>query len=225
MQNWYDVLLNSVQQLWFELAAFLPRFVLAVIVFVIGWLLAVLIYRGIVALIDAIKLDRLLAPTGLNAFVDRSGYKFSAGKIIGWLVKWFIIIAFLVASFNIVGWDSVNTILTQIALYIPRVILAAFVMFAGFIVADFVRKLVAGSTKVTRFGRSELIGSFSKIVILIFAFLIVLNLIGLAAAVVNSLIIGFVAMVALAGGIAFGLGGKDVAREMLESLHREVKED
>lgn len=222
--NWYDVLLNSVQQLWFELAAFLPRFALAVIVFIIGWLVAVLVYRGIVALIDAIKLDRLLEPTGLNAFVARSGHGFSSGKIIGWLVKWFIIIAFLVAAFNIVGWDSVNAILTQIAIYIPRVILAAFVMFAGFIIADFVKRVVAGSTKATRFAQANLVGSFTKWVIIIFTLLIVLNLIGLAATVVNSLIIGFIAMIALAGGIAFGLGGKDVAREALENFQREIKE-
>jgi len=222
--TWYNVLLNSVESLWFEIVAFVPRFVLALIVFIIGWLLSILIYRGIVALIRAIKLDRLLAQTGLNAFVERSGHGFSSAKILAWLVKWFIIISFLVASFNIMGWDSVNAILQQIVLYLPRVILGAFILFAGFVVADFVRKLVAGSIKMTRFGRSELLGSFAKVVIIIFTLLVVLNLIGLATAIINSLVIGFVSMVALAGGIAFGLGGKEVAKKVLESFHSEVQE-
>jgi len=224
MMTWYDVLLASVQSLWFELIAFLPRFVLAVLVFIIGWLLAVLIYKGIVALVNAIQLDKLLAQTGFNSFIERSGHEFSSAKVLGWLVKWFIIIAFLIASFNIMGWDSVNDILTQIVIYIPRVILAAFILFAGFVIADFTRKLVVGSTKITKFGRSELLGSFAKLVVIVFTFLIVLNLIGLAATVVNSLVVGFVAMLALAGGLAFGLGGKEVAADMLKKFRDEVKE-
>jgi len=226
VQTWSDVLLGSLQGLWLGVVAFLPKLILAVVVFIIGWLIAELIKKGFVHLIDAIKLDKLLASTGLDDLVRKAGYKLNSGIFIGELVKWFFIIVFLVASLDIVGLSQVNVFLQQVALvFLPNVIVAALVLLVGSVLADFTDKAVRGSAAAAHVVSAPLLGKVSRWAIWIFAIIIALAQLGIAAQFVQILFTGFVAMLALAGGLAFGLGGKDAATDVVKNVRAGIRND
>jgi len=209
-------------ELWSAIAYSLPRIVLAIVVFLIGWIIASLVYKGVVKLVKSLKIDQALEPTGLSSAFQRAGHPLNVGKVIGFLVKWFIIIAFVVLALDLLELNSIKQLLMGIASYIPQVILAAFVLFVGFIVADFVKKLVSGSSKLLNFHSSALLGSITRIAILVFTILIVLNMLGIGDEIVNILFIGIVGMLSLAGGLAFGLGGRDAAAKAIEKFKHEI---
>ena len=217
-----EIFVRPFVELWAAIAYSLPRIVLAIVVFLIGWIVAHLVYKGVVKLIKSFKIDQALEPTGLSTAFRRAGHPLNVGKVIGFLVKWFIIIAFVVLALDLLELNSIKQLLMGIVSYIPQVILAAFVLFIGFIVADFVKKLVAGSSKLLNFRSSAMLGSITRIAILVFTILIVLNMLGIGDEIVNTLFIGVVSMLSLAGGLAFGLGGRDAAARAIEKAKNEM---
>ncbi|MCA9352510.1 hypothetical protein KC866_03970 [Patescibacteria group bacterium] len=213
-----EVLTQPFADLW---ASFVEGFALlvpALIVFAIGIFVGKIVYKALVKLFAATKIDELVKP--LAGAVERAGYKLRIGHIIGWLAKWFVIIASLMIALDIMGLDSTRGLLMGIIAYIPQVIIAVLVLFAGFLLADFVKKLIKGSTKMLNYRSAAMLGNVARVSIVVFTFLIVLNLLGIGREVVNILLIGFVAMLALAGGLAFGLGGRDAAAKAIEDAKR-----
>jgi small-conductance mechanosensitive channel len=224
VQTWSDVLLGSLQGLWMGVIAFLPKLILALAVFIIGWLIAELIKKGFAHLIDAIKLDKLLESTGLDELVRKAGYKLNSGLFIGELIKWFFIIVFLVAALDIIGLSQVTLFLQQVALvFLPNVIVAALVLLVVSVLADFVDKALAGSARAAHVASAPLLGKVAKWSIWIFGILIALAQLGIAAQLVQILFTGFVAMLALAGGLAFGLGGKEAASDVVKSVRDGIR--
>lgn len=224
MYTWGDVLLGSLQGLWFGVVTFLPKLLLAIVVLIVGWLIAELIKKGIVHVIDAIRLDKLLASTGLDELVSRAGYKLHSGLFIGELVKWFFIVVFLVASLDIVGLSQMNMFLQHIAIvFLPNVIVAALVLLIASVIADAVEKMVRASAQAAHVTSANLLGTVVRWSIWVFAIIIALAQLGIATQFVQILFTGFVAMLALAGGLSFGLGGKDVAGEVVRSMRDRLR--
>ncbi len=212
-----ELFLTPFQSLLNQIVKILPALLLAIIIFIVGWIVAKLVYKAIVKLSRMIKLNQFAQP--LIVFFERSGYKLDLGKIIGFLFKWFVIIGSLVISLDILGLQSVTNLLSEfIVLSIPKVIIGILVLVAGITLADFVKKLVKGSTKMLNVKSAGLLANIAKISIIVFTVLITLDLIGVDASVINVLYIGVVSMVTLAGGLAFGLGGQRAAAELIEDI-------
>jgi hypothetical protein len=213
-----DFLTRPFVDLWGSIVAELPAVITAVLIFIIGWIIAHLIYKVVVKLFKKAKLEKLLEPTGLGKAIQRAGYKLNVGKVIGFLVKWFILIAFLILALDLLNLQATKALLLVIISWIPQVILSVFVLFVGFIVADFTKKLVSGSSKMVNFKSAGLLGSLARVAILVVTILIVLDMLQIGQNVINILFVGIVAMLSLAGGLAFGLGGKDAAASVLEDI-------
>jgi len=207
--------------IWAQVATFVPKFIAAILVLLIGMIIAKTLYKLIVKALGS-KVDAMVLP--LAGAIERAGYKLRVGHIIGWLVKWFFIIVTLIIALDILGLDQVQSFLTYIALYIPRVIIAAFVVFAGYVLGDFAKKLVKGSTKMVNFKSAAMLGNLTRTVVIIFACIIALEQVGIGASIIQTLFTGFVAMIAIAGGLAFGLGGKEAAKDAIhdakQAMHK-----
>ncbi|MCI5050883.1 MAG: hypothetical protein MRY57_01085 [Candidatus Pacebacteria bacterium] len=210
-----EMFVEPFADMWAQVALFVPKFVFALIVFIVGMLIAKSLYKLIVKAFGT-KLDKMMRP--LAGAVERAGYKLRVGHIIGWLVKWFFIIVTLIISLDILDLDTLQVFLRGIVAFIPQVIIATFVLFAGYILGDFVKKLVKGSTKMLNFKSAAMLGNIARTVVIVFAVVIALNQVGVGAVLINTLLTGFVAMVAIAGGLAFGLGGKEAAKEAIEHV-------
>ncbi len=218
IQSWSQVFLLSLQGLWYGFIETFPRILLAIIIFIIGWIVATTLGKLVMMAIDALKLDRAFKNTGVDEALARAGWKLHIGAVLGWLVKWFLITVFLIASLNILHLDQVTVFLQQVLAYIPQVIIAALVLVAGTVLADFVRKLISGSAAIANVRSAKMLGSIAYYAIWILALVTALDKLGIFGYFGQILFTGLVVMIALAFGLAFGLGGKEVAGRWLTRL-------
>ncbi len=217
VENWGEVFTQSLQGIWFGVANFVPTLVIAVVIFVIGWILAVLIERLVESLFKGLKIDEALKSAGVEAVVERSGHKLNSGHFVGSLVKWFVIVVFLIASFDVLGLNKVNDFLNDVVLsYLPQVIVAVLVLMISVVIAEAVQKLVIASARAARVKSAMFLGHAAKVSIWVFAILTALYHLGIAPALIQTLFMGIVVAAAIACGLAFGLGGKDQASKIIE---------
>ena len=223
VQTWGDVLILSFQELWGGVLAFVPKLIVALIVFIIGWVIAVALGKVVDQIIRALKVDMALRSLGLEEPVSRAGMKLDAGAFVGGLVRWFFILVFVLAAVDVLGLSQVTEFLRGVVLtYIPQVIVAALILVAAALLADLSYNVVSGAARAAHLPSAGFLGGVAKWAIWIFAILAALYQLGIAGPLVQTLFTAFVAMVALAGGLAFGLGGKDVAARYLERLRQDI---
>lgn len=219
-----EILLNSLKTIWEIFISFLPTLLAALIVFIIGWLIAVFLGKIANRIIKVIKLDFLLAKLGFKKTLAKAKLKLDSGKFFEELVKWFFIIVFLMTAVDILGLNEVALFLKSIVFYLPNVIIAAIILLAAVIIANFMQRLVRASADAAGLASAGAIGNIVRWAILIFGFVIALTQLGIAVTLIQTIVIGLIAMIALAGGLAFGLGGKDQAARVLEKLRRDLEE-
>ncbi len=220
--QWAQVLTLSLQNLWVSFIYFLPSFLGAVIIFIIGWVIADVIGKAIKQVFDALKVDRLFASAGAEEVLSRAGFKLSVGGFLGWIVKWFIIIVFLMASLEILGLPQVNTFLREVVLsYIPQVVISALILLAASVISEFAARVISGAAKAAQVKSAGMLGSITKYAIWTFALIIALAQLGIAEDFMHILFTALVAGLALAFGLAFGLGGRDAAARAIEHFRSE----
>ena len=223
LQNWGEVFSQSLIGLWYGFVNFVPGLLGAIILFIIGWAVGSIVGRAITQLVAALKVDKLFESAGANAFMNRAGLKLNVSGFIGGVVKWFIIIVFLMASLQILGLTQVNDFLREAVLYyLPKVIIATLVLVIATILADAMRNLVKSSAQAAGVRSANMLGSVTMYAIWIFAFIIALSELGIATAFMQILFTGVIAMLAIAGGLAFGLGGKEAAGRAVERFSKDM---
>lgn len=222
--TWADVLSQSFQNLFYGLVAFIPNLVVAVVIFIVGWLIGVGVGRVVAQIVNALRVDQALKATGLEQVLSRAGFQLSSGKFLGFFVKWFFIVVFLVAALDVLHLSTVNLFLSEVVLgYLPQVIVAVLILLVAAVVAEAVRRVVEGSAKAAALHASGFLGKVAQYAIWTFAILAALAQLNVAVAFVQTLFTGIVIAVSLAVGLAFGLGGQQAAARYLERLHTEIK--
>lgn len=217
------VLSDSLLSLWYGFINFVPGLLLAIILFIIGWVIGSIVGKAIAQVITALKVDKLFESAGAEEVMLRMGIKLNIGKFFGVIVKWFIIIVFLMASLQIVGLTQVNDFLRSAVLfYLPKVVIAAIVLVIATILADAMQKLVVASSKAANISSAHMLGSITRYAIWGFAFIIALSELGIATAFMQILFTGLIAALALALGLSFGLGGKEAAARAIDNVSREM---
>jgi len=205
--------------------AYLPNLIIAIIIFIIGWLIGAGIGRIVAQITDSLKVDQALRAAGAEHFLERAGFTLSAGKFLGLLVKWFFIIVFLVASLNVLHLGQVNIFLRDVVLeYIPQVIVSVLILLAAALLAEAAYRIVAGSAKAARLASANFLGSVARWSIWIFAILAALNQLQVAPLFVQTLFTGIVIAISLAIGLAFGLGGQQAASRYLDRVREQIKD-
>ncbi len=223
VQTWGDVLVLSFQQLWGGVVVFVPKLIIALVVFIIGWIIAVALGKVVEQIIRALKVDTALKSLGADEAVSRAGMKLDSGMFIGGLVRWFFILVFVLAAFDVLGLSQVTEFLRSVVLaYIPQVIVAALILVAAALLAETVNNVVEGGARAAHLPSAGFLGGVAKWSIWIFAILAALFQLGIAGPFVQTIFTAFVAMVAIAGGLAFGLGGKEMASRYLEKLRSDI---
>lgn len=223
IQQWGDVFTSSLQGLWIGFVNFVPKLIFAIIIFIIGWTIGAVVSRALAQVINALKINKLFETIGAKSVLDKAGFKLDVGAFIGEIAKWFIVLVFLIASLDVLNLDQVNLFLREVVLgYLPRVFIAALLLVIATLVSDAIRRLVEGSAKAMGVHSARMAGSIAKWAIWIFVTIIVLSELGIAPAFMQILFTGIVAMLALAGGLAFGLGGKDAASRVVQKMRDSV---
>lgn len=223
LNTWGDVLSLSFQNLWFGVVQFVPNLVIALVILVLGWLVGALLSRAVWQIFKSLKVDDALRRAGFESFVHRGGLSLDSGAFIGGLVKWFVIIVFLMAALDVLGLAQVNAFLRDVVLtYLPRVIIAALVLLAAGVIGDVIGKTVVTAAKTASLGSAHFVGAVAKWAVWIFAIVVALDHLGIAFAFSQILFTGIVIAVSLALGLSFGLGGQEAAARFIERLRGEM---
>lgn len=223
VQSWTVAIQQSFQEVWNNFVVFLPNIILAVIIFAIGWVLGAILGRIVAQVVDALRVDRALESAGLNTLLERGGLEFSASGLLGGLVKWFVVVVSLLAVVDVLGLNQVGIFLENVVLYyLPQVVVAVLILLIAAVLADFVQKLVANSARAGGLSSAGLLGGIAKWAIWVFAFLVALSHLGVAAVFMQTLFAGVVVALALGLGLAFGLGGQEEAARYLKKMREEV---
>lgn len=219
-----DIVRNSLLTLWAAVAGFLPRLVAAIVVFLVGWLIAILIGKLAYHIVKMIQLDRALEGVGFKKVWERSGFKLNSSFFFFELVKWFFVVVFLMSAANILGLNEVSVFLGKVVLYIPNVIVAAIVLLIGILVAKFLEGLVMASVKAARLVSANFLAALTKWAVIVFSLLVALVQLGIAEDILRIIVVGIVAAAALALGLAFGLGGRDHADNFISQMKKRIGE-
>jgi small-conductance mechanosensitive channel len=223
IQSWATAIQQSFQEVWTNFVTFVPQILVAAVIFVIGWIVGSILGRVVAQVVDALKVDSALKSAGVDDALARGGFRLNAGMLLGGLVKWFVVLVFLVAALDVLGLSQVNTFLYEVVLlYIPQVIVAVLILLLAAVIGEVVRNLVAGTARAAHLNGANFLGSVSKWAIWIFAFLAALAQLVVAAAFVQTLFAGVVVALSLGFGLAFGLGGQDEASRVLKHMREQV---
>ncbi len=223
--TWGEVLRLSFQNLWLGVVNFVPNLVIALIILILGWLIGALFGRAIWQVFRSLKVDEALRRAGFEGFLRRGGINLDSGAFIGGLVKWFIIVVFLIAAFDVLHLTEVTLFLQQVVVqYLPRVIVAALVLLVAGVIGDIIERVVVTAGRTAQVRSSHFAGSIAKWAVWVFAILVALSELGIAAAFSQTLFTGIVIAVSLALGLSFGLGGQEAAGRFIEKLRGEMSE-
>src|SRR3989344_4613475 len=222
LQSLLETVLASFNTLWEGFVAIIPSLVAAFLVLVIGWAIAVVLARLVEKIIHALWIEHAVEKLRVKEMFSEIGIKFSFAELIGWLVKWFLLIVVFIAAADILGLSQITVFLQSVVLYIPNVIIAVVIVLLGVLIGSFTGDVVHRAIKTSKLHSGEAIGGIAKWAIIVFAFMAGLMQLGIAAEMTDTLFKGIVSLIALAGGIAFGLGGRDTAEHMLGVLKKDL---
>lgn len=217
--NVITTLLVSLNQGLFAAVAFLPNLIVGILILLIGVVIGSFVKQLVIKVLEGVKIDKYIERYKIST-VDAG---ISWVEILAEIVRWFVIVLFLIPTADVWQLPQFAVLLNTFLFYLPNVFVAAIIGVVGLVFAKLAGEVVAASTKGFSKDVSRTVSSTVRVAITIFVILAVLNQLGVAQDLIRILFTGFVAMIALAGGIAFGLGGKDVAKTLLDKLEKKLK--
>ncbi len=214
---------DSFRALGPSIASFSIRLIIALAIFIVGYIVGSFINKLIQHLFKKINVDTYLRSTGIDETLRRGGVTLNSGAFIGALVKYFIIVVFLIAAFQVVGLNQVTIFLQQVVVaYLPQVIIAVLILLAAVVIGDVMQKIVRAASASAGIRQAPILGSITKWAIWIFAILTVLVQLGIGADLIRILFTGIVVAFSLALGLSFGLGGQNHASDLIQKMKKEM---
>lgn len=218
--NWGEALLVSITGALIALLSFIPAIIGAVIILIIGWVLSGILARVVETLLNKVGFEHAAERSGITGVISRSGAgTMRASHVIAELVKWFVRLIFLEIAAQALHLTAVTTLLNSIVLFIPNLVVALIIVLVGVLAAQFIGRLVRGGLSQANFSNANLFGTIAEYGIIGLAVVTALNQIGIATMIVTILFAGIVGALALAAGLAFGLGGRETAAEIWQSSY------
>lgn len=223
VETWGNVLTTTFQDLWGGIVMFVPNLIIAILIILVGWLVGALVGRVISQIVKSLKIDDALRRAGVEDALAKGGMLLNSGNFLGALVKWFIVVVFLVAAFDVLQLTQVNAFLREVVLgYLPRVIVSVFILLVAAVIGDVMQKIVTTSAKTAEIRSARFLGVVTKWSIWIFAILVAMVQLGIASVFIQTLFTGVVVAISLALGLSFGLGGQDAAARFIEKTKQEI---
>ncbi len=220
--NWAQAIFTALTNALNLLLEFIPKLIGFLVILLVGWIVATLVSKGVTYLLRKVGFDRLSERIGLTRLEQRMGVRMDTAGILGTIVYWFLFLIFLVPAADALGVPAVSNILNELIAYIPNVFVAILVLFLGALGGTFVASLVRGATASANMGNPNLYANIARWAVIGFAAIVALEQLKIAPSIMNILFTAIVGGSALAFGLAFGLGGQDTARRLLNRTENTV---
>src|SRR3954453_4888741 len=201
----------------------IPRILGFIVIVAIGWFISSILARGVGGLLRAIRFDELMQRSGIGDFLNKMGTGNDPAGIIAGLVKWIVRIVVLLVAFDVLGLPAVSDVMRQLLLWLPNLVVGIVVLVIGGLLANAAAGLLRGATASAGFRHPEIFANIGRAAVWIFAIIVAVNQIGIAKELVNTLFMGAVALAVIAFGLAFGLGGRDLAGQVLRRWYNEAQ--
>jgi hypothetical protein len=219
-----ETLMASFRDAFSMILGAIPRILGFIFVVAIGWFVSTILARAVTGLLRAIRFDELARKSGLADFLAKMGTGTDSAGVVAGLVKWLVRIVVLLVAFDVLGLPAVSDVMRQLLLWLPNLVVAIFVLFIGGIAARALGNIVRGATAESGFSNPETLANVVRTAVWAFAIVVAINQLGIATNLINTLFTGFVGALAVALGLAFGLGGRDLASRTLENWYDQAQE-
>ncbi len=223
INEWADTVTQGFSQFGEGFVRFIPNFIAAIVIFVIGWFVAVAIGKLIVEILKKLKLDSFLEKAGWKEAMEKVDIKITVSEFIGALCKWILILVFLGIAANILNLSTFSIFVLGVVAWLPKLIAAVLIFVVTVVVASFAEKATKAAMSKAKVDYVDVAGAIVKWAVWIFGLLAVLVQLGVMTDLIMVIVQGFIYMLAGAAALAFGLGGKEVASELLHSLKNKLR--
>jgi hypothetical protein len=215
--DWTNLTANAFSNFFQNLLNYLPRAIFALLVVLLGVLVGKLVKMGVVKVLKYIRLKPYTDAVGLNKVFTA---KVEVAELLGDLVAWAIIIVSLLPALEILNLPKVYDLVYSIVAYIPRAVVAVAIVVIGAVLADLVARLVESTAQTIGAKTAAVASDMVRWIVVVMAVITAVDQLGLNTSVINQVVTGVIVMLALAGGLAFGLGGQDAAKEVIENIKK-----
>lgn len=205
--------------------AFFPRFLAALVIFMFGITVARWIKKLVITSLERIRLGNEVEKTPIHSFLKNADVTTKIEVIIANVIYWIIILVVLQTSITLLGLSAVSDILNRILLYIPNIFSAILILFFGVLLAGLAETLVKGAIKAVDGKSARMLGTVTSYLVMVVAVLASISELGIAQAFITTLFTGFVASIAIALGLAFGLGSKDTVSKIMDEWYTRMKKE
>jgi hypothetical protein len=217
--NWSEALLTSLAAALALFMSAIPKVIGFAVILIIGWFIASVVAKAVAALLRAVKFNDLASRGGFTGFVQKMGVSRDASGFIADIAKWFIRLIVLVSAFDALGLPAVSQVLESLLLWLPNLVVALVVLVIAGLAANALAGLVRGATAESGLGNPDMLATIAKVAVWAFAIVIAVNQLGIATTLINTLFMATVGAVALALGLAFGLGGRETAAQIVRGWY------
>jgi hypothetical protein len=221
--EWTFVVMESVREMLTRVGLFIPKLIGVLVVLIVGLLISKTMETVVVRALKLIRVDTLSEKSGTSAFLAKGGIKSTLSELIGKLVYWLLIIIVIMTALNVLHWVVAANLLNSIITYIPSIIAAIFIIVIGMFAATLLGTAIRTAAINAGIEQAKLLGQITQAVIIVFVALVALEQLRIQTGVIVNIINILVAAVALAAGLAFGLGCKDVAGKAVEDFLNNLK--
>jgi hypothetical protein len=219
-----NMLLESIRESMHQIGAFLPRLLLAIVILIIGWLVAKAVRFAIVKALRTINFNVVTEKAGIDHFLKEGGANIDTIRVLGSLSYWLVILAALMIASNSLDLAYVTDLICRIVLFVPKVMVAVVILVFGVYFARFVGAALTTYLRNIGVGEAGLVGRLALYAIVVFVIMIALDQMGLGDIIRQAFLI-IVAAIALGLALAFGLGGRQRAAELIERWSRHSVEE
>lgn len=217
--DWGTAVLTSLTAALALLLSAIPKVLGFLVILIIGWFIAAALAKAVSSLLRAVKFNDLAQRAGLSGFVQKMGLHTDAAGFVATIAKWFVRLIVLVSAFDALGLPAVSQVLQQLLLWLPNLVVAMVALVIGGLAANALSRLVRGAAAEAKLGNPDLLASIARIAVWAFAIVIAVNQIGIATTLIDTLFMAIVGALALALGLAFGLGGRETAATIVRNWY------
>jgi hypothetical protein len=217
--DWGTAVMTSLTAALAMLLSAIPKVIGFLVILIIGWLIASALAAAVTAILRAVKFNDLAQRAGLTGFVQQMGLRTDAAGFVALIAKWFVRLIVLVSAFDALGLPAVSQVLQQLLLWLPNLVVAIIALVIGGLAANAVSRLVRGATAESGLGNPDVLAAIARVGIWAFAIVVAINQMGIATTLVDTLFMATVGAIALALGLAFGLGGRDTAAMIVRNWY------
>lgn len=219
LDSWTQNLVSAMSGLWVKITNFIPNLFVALILVILGFLVAKLLDVLLSKLLAKVSLDRLMNGTGLTKLLARVGLKAPVSTLIGKIVYWFILLIFLVSAAEALGLERVSATLDVLALYVPKMFSAALVLLAGILLAQLLNSMVRGAAEGVRLEYATGLGRIAQGMVIIISISVAIGQLEIKAELLNYVVAIVLLSAGLSGALALGLASKGIASQIIAGIY------